>query len=317
MKKIIAIGMVKNSADIIESFIRCNGVWADKFVILDNMSTDRTVEILNLLKQEGYDIEIIPDEEIAYYQSEKMNVLLSYVCDTYDPDYIIPIDDDEVLTVDTGKDIKETICELEDGKVYNVVWRIYTPSDDDAPDVVCVPKRITHYFSCDIEGYIPNTKVIITKGAIKENPKLRIIQGNHSVADYNDEIVLNREIIVAHYPSRSDNQLKSKALVGWAGYMTMISKKQNWGFQWRVAYELAKSGKSFPMDLIKTYAEIYFTTDKETKVFEVIHPISLPDKCFEIRYTSPDEINYMENFCNTFEELAAKYVELAQKDLLD
>ena len=47
--KITVISVVKNSADIIETFIRANGLFADNFVLVNNGSTDRTVDILNAL----------------------------------------------------------------------------------------------------------------------------------------------------------------------------------------------------------------------------------------------------------------------------
>ena len=51
--RITVIGMIKNSADIIETFIRANGLFADKFVLIDNESTDNTRKILLQLIDEA------------------------------------------------------------------------------------------------------------------------------------------------------------------------------------------------------------------------------------------------------------------------
>ena len=92
--KLTVVGMIKNSADIIETFIRANGLYADNFVLIDNDSTDNTRKILDSLKNEGYDIEIIYDPENAYLQSMKTNILIRKVIDKTDADWIITLDDD-------------------------------------------------------------------------------------------------------------------------------------------------------------------------------------------------------------------------------
>ena len=52
-KKIFSITMVKNEMDIIESFIRYNLNILDGMIILDNGSTDSTLNIIKCLKDEG------------------------------------------------------------------------------------------------------------------------------------------------------------------------------------------------------------------------------------------------------------------------
>lgn len=53
MKKIVAISMVKNEMDIIESFVRHTLGFADLLIVADHKSTDRTREILESLQAEG------------------------------------------------------------------------------------------------------------------------------------------------------------------------------------------------------------------------------------------------------------------------
>ena len=48
--------MVKNEMDIIESFVRYNVNYLDGMIILDNGSTDNTLNILKSLKNEGLPI---------------------------------------------------------------------------------------------------------------------------------------------------------------------------------------------------------------------------------------------------------------------
>ncbi|MBR3525262.1 MAG: glycosyltransferase family 2 protein, partial [Lachnospiraceae bacterium] len=63
---IVCIGVIRNAADIIESMIRANALWADRFVFYDNMSTDRTAEIISALREEGFLVELLPDTEQSH-----------------------------------------------------------------------------------------------------------------------------------------------------------------------------------------------------------------------------------------------------------
>ena len=58
MNRIIAISMVKNEADIIESMVRYTLNYADYLLIKEHNSTDDTRKILELLKEEGLALEI-------------------------------------------------------------------------------------------------------------------------------------------------------------------------------------------------------------------------------------------------------------------
>ena len=59
--KIVSITMVKNEMDIIESFIRYNINIVDEMIILDNGSTDYTLDIINNLIEEGLNIVLLHD----------------------------------------------------------------------------------------------------------------------------------------------------------------------------------------------------------------------------------------------------------------
>ncbi|MCI6101295.1 MAG: glycosyltransferase family 2 protein [Selenomonas sp.] len=63
-RKIVAISMVKNEMDIIESFVRHTLGFADLLIIADHKSTDRTREILEALRTEGLPL-LVGDVEEA------------------------------------------------------------------------------------------------------------------------------------------------------------------------------------------------------------------------------------------------------------
>lgn len=93
-KSIWAIAMVKDEADIIESTIVHlfkHGV--DAVLVVDNNSTDSTLDILHSLSRK-YPLFVGTDSEPAYVQSEKMTWLANKVAEA-GAQWIIPFDADE------------------------------------------------------------------------------------------------------------------------------------------------------------------------------------------------------------------------------
>ena len=58
INKIVSVSMVKNEADVIESFVRHACTFVDEMYICDHKSTDGTLEILKSLQSEGLPIKI-------------------------------------------------------------------------------------------------------------------------------------------------------------------------------------------------------------------------------------------------------------------
>ena len=141
--KIYSISMVKDEEDIIESFIRFNSLIIDKFFILDNGSTDNTNGILNLLKKEGFDIEILSDTDTEFNQMYKTNELLHRILREYEQaDFIIPLDADEFIIEKSGGNAKHIISCLEQNKVYYYEWLSFVPSSAQMLKEAFVPARM-------------------------------------------------------------------------------------------------------------------------------------------------------------------------------
>ena len=88
------ISMVKNEADIIESFVRHvfeQGM--DRLLVADNGSTDGTYEILQQLSKE-FPIVLGRDNEFGYYQAHKMS-RLALLARRAGAAWVVPMDADE------------------------------------------------------------------------------------------------------------------------------------------------------------------------------------------------------------------------------
>ena len=76
--KLFGATMLRNEADIVESFVRHNLGVLDGLVAVDHGSADGTSEILAALVREGLPLDIRRDESVAYLQSETMTAAVSF-----------------------------------------------------------------------------------------------------------------------------------------------------------------------------------------------------------------------------------------------
>lgn len=310
--KITAIGVIKNAADVIEACIRGNSWLIDQFVLLDNMSTDRTVEILNSLQTEGFKIEVINDTEIQHTQAKKMDMLCAYVYEKYPSDFIIPLDDDEII-IPANKNIsmddaKKSLAALNRDSLYYLFWRVYIPTDYDDTTEINVAKRQTFCFSDTVST---SNKVIIPS-AITQEEGFHVIDGNHGAIFTREHGNFHfPDLKLAHFPIRSAEQIRSKALIGWTNLLTMPDRCKVNGIHWGTIYEQVKDGNTLTTELLQTLSALYLMPDAEIEV--VRDPVSLPSEYLQLKYTRSNEVNALENYCYYVESLAAKYADLVKQ----
>lgn len=308
--KITAIGTIKNAADVIEACIRGNSWLIDQFVFLDNMSTDRTVEILNLLQKEGFNIEILEDAEIQHAQAKKMDELCTYVYKKYPCDFIIPLDDDEILIPENVSisDVKKALRSLDRSSLYYASWRVYIPTEADDSTEINVAKRQKYCFSNNVSTH---SKVMIPS-ALTQEDGFHLLDGNHGAIFTKEHgNFLFPYLKFAHFPIRSAEQIKSKALIGWTNLLTIPDRCAVNGIHWEVIYEQIKEGNPLTTDLLQTLSALYLLPDSEIEVIK--NPITLPDEYMLLKYTNAQEVNALKNYCLNVESLAAKYAALVKQ----
>lgn len=310
---ITVVGMIKNSADVIETYIRANGLFADKFVLIDNNSTDNTVKILEKLAGEGYQIELYNDNENAYLQSMKMNILIRRVANSHSADWIIPLDDDEILVSKNGEDVREIISKWDKNKGYHANWRIYIPTEEDDNSIICPAKRQTFCFADEL---VNEGKVMFSNDiALDEN--FRIVQGNHNFVGVDAEEVKQNELIIAHYPVRSEEQIIAKALVGWTNYIAMPERKEGNGNHWKYIYDYYKEYSTVSIDAMWQICMMYLNNEDISVDNVVVNQklLNIDSKAYEIKYTGSNEVNAFLNYMQNTEILAENYANLLKEKL--
>lgn len=300
MKKAYCVGMIKNEADIIESYLRYHLEIFDGIVLLDNGSTDRTVEIINQMQSEGLPIYLKHDNTVEYVQGEKTTELINYTFEKFDPDIIFPLDVDEFLIAPNFPgNPRQFVNKLSPSIVY-YIERDYTyfPIHMNENQLF-IPKRLT--YASPIKDYWP--KVVVSKMIWKAySPS--ISGGNHDLLfdKKNARVKISQHLKLRHFPYRSLEHLKSKITVGWLNTLASYNYNEGHNYHWHNLFEeLKKNNFNISVDAILEHNETYVPMD-----------LSFCPSV-EIKYTTDHEVNAISNLLNYCETLASNYREMDKR----
>lgn len=274
-KIIFAVTLIKNEADIIESFVRYNINFFDGMIILDDNSTDNTPKILNKLEREGLNIYLFKRDKkvLGYFQAQITNQLIDLAIDKFNADIIFPLDADEFLISESDINPKQILQILDIDKVYSIMWRTYVVSEFD-------------------------------------DKKARIGKGNHNV--YTDKgcninHIELEQLKLAHFPLRSIEQAMSKVIVGWMNMLVIKDRPLHAAYHWEDMYNEIKNSSNLSFSTLKAMSEKYAieNTHKRIKIIEDKINLSF---CKEIimQYTCINEVNYMNNILSNIENIISK-----------
>ena len=73
---LVAVTRIRNDDDIVEALARHHAAMVDHHLFLDNGSTDRTVEILRSLRQEGLPITIYGNSAATFAETSQNTLLM-------------------------------------------------------------------------------------------------------------------------------------------------------------------------------------------------------------------------------------------------
>lgn len=296
MKKIIAVSVVKNECDIIESFCRYIVSYCNLLIIQDDSSTDNTKSILNALILEGLPIvfsriSIIEKNEFRLPQVIIMNQLVNEAFKTFGADIVIPADADEFIVADDGTSPRAVLEHLEDNKGYRIRWRTYIYNNPQMVNDVFLPEHFPLHRKPELEYYY---KVIITR-QLYANYGCKLTQGNHNLTYPNQQksAPMNdiADLYVAHYPIRSVSQLTAKVVNGWYSYLASPSRGKKWGYHWEKIYKKIKESGTLSECAAKETSIHYSISEKiileEDDYLAIYGPArtNFLEKCIKLKYT--------------------------------
>ena len=249
MSFIAVVSMVRNEADVIESFVRHNLGWADRLYVAVHESSDETLSILQALQGDGLPIVLSEVKGAAQLQSEVVTMLMRQAV-AEGAAFVVPLDADEFLLPDGGSNPSQSLgnfcrtifTSMDEGKVYAAAWVRYVPKSGQG----FLLSRRAHREKWPEKL----TKIILGAEAVRA-AELEISQGNHLVLlpgleGERQKVVPEalKGVHIAHYPWRSEEQAAKKAAVGWLGNVAKYTRYTRIANQWRDGYRELMKGRS-------------------------------------------------------------------------
>ena len=299
--KIVSVTMVKNESDIIESFVRYTLNIVDEMIILDNGSTDETLNILYELKNEKLPIFIIEDDTKYYEQDIQMNKLSLKAVLGHDADIICPVDADEFIISTDGQNPRKIIEKIKPNSYFLIKWRTYIPSKE-YDSLEFIPSLITKQVNEEFESYY---KVIFHKTLLIDYDA-KLSMGNHNLIyskQHESKIkkIFCDKLKIAHYPLRSKEQTMSKVLVGWPNMLSRKNVRKTQGVHWKWIFDKIKNSDNLSFEDLADFTSSYLNIPENKSIFNELKDNPIPlDFCkqIEIKYTS--KTNYLNNLLENY-----------------
>ena len=202
-----------DEADIVEAFIRHNSHYVKHHVIIDNGSTDGTLEILHSLKNEGVPLSLYKNNGISFSEQSFMTFLYERAVEDHGADWIVCLDCDEFIddrAVPGG--LAGVLSNVRsDAPAIKMAWHqyFYTKSDDYAE--LITPKRITRRLPGNYDSKVIVRGNLVGHDVVMDN-------GCHDVfidGSYHPNVKIIPDIYLAHYSERNTYQTIVKFVRGW------------------------------------------------------------------------------------------------------
>lgn len=203
---IVAVMMVRDEADVVGftlAHLLAEGV--DHVIVADNLSTDDTSRILSLYAQ-GNRVTVLPDEDPAYEQAQKMS-RLAHMAYGMGATWVLPVDADEVPYCPTGETLAQFFGRC-DGDIVEIVGYDHIVTDLDDLAVANPFLRIAHR---RVE------RQRLPKVAFRSHPSAQLEMGNHGVQIPGTPTTVGG-LELRHYQYRSLEQATRKLRQGKAAY---------------------------------------------------------------------------------------------------
>lgn len=249
--RIAVVSMVRDEADVIESFVRHNLMIADAMYVIDHASNDGTSDILAALVDEGLPLAVTRYDGVAQLQAELLTAAMAQAF-ADGAGLVLPLDADEFVWPEAGGTLataRATLQTLPTQAVYAWLgqWDCTLVTPEAGADRLLSARparRVAHPASIG--------KVFVGRAAyeLTRAQHGRLLQGNHQFvidgADGPSRIVPTEvdHLFLAHFPWRSAEQAASKEAIGWIANVAKYSRQTTRAFHWREGFERVLAGET-------------------------------------------------------------------------
>jgi len=297
MKKIVLVSMVKNEADIIESFVRHSLTYADELIVADHQSSDATWDILQKLRVEGLPLTLHRLYRVELAHREVMNRLTREAITEHGAELVLPFDADEFLVNDENNlSCRQVLETLDPENLYCLRWRVYEPLLPDQDRDRFLLSR-----SCKREqDFHGAQKTIVGADGYQNGRPYELVQGAH-FGKYLDDGSSVPMIVVpflhtAHFHWRSSDQYETKIATSWLNNVSKYTVHTVTASYLKGGFDSLMHHESAARESIMEHAAEKFNLSSYVKEQE-------------LRYTSTERADVQANVMAAAERIAEQLAE--------
>lgn len=232
--KLVMTLLVRDEEDILE-----DNIWyhyhqgVDAFIVMDNLSTDSTPQILRNLS-ELLPIEYLQQKEDNYDQSIWVTQMARIAYERYGADWVINNDADEFWSFPKGS-LKDALRTLPASVGAVNVPRVNAlPLFDQEPaSAVAHPRRSVLF---EVSSTNSLGRPLPSKCFHRASAEAIVSQGNHSVSGVSGDTVDGAGFLIYHYPYRALPRYSQRIAHGGQAYARNTTLPPEIGSTWRSGY---------------------------------------------------------------------------------
>lgn len=289
--KLAAVAMLRNEADIVESFVRHNLRFVDRMYLIDHDSVDATPAIIAALETEGLPLQSGKDPAAGFRQADRLTQLARHVLAKDGADFVFVLDADEFIRAPDRATLEARLAATRNAPSRVARWQVHVaPDDADGTPLERLRLRV------DAPKHPAMAKVVLGREFLAD-PRLSLAPGNHWILEPDGRerapVVLG-DVFLAHLPFRSVEQFLAKVINGWLAYKlahggaAANAASINW--HWRTLYEEWLAGREFAnADLRELAVRWYVAAPVPGAAAAAIVTTLVDDPIppVELRYTQP------------------------------
>jgi hypothetical protein len=208
---LVAVTRILNEEDIIEPLVRHHAALVDHHIILDNGSTDRSLEILHALSCEGLALTVLQCNSSIFSETQFNTWLYAHAVHAHGADWVLFLDADEFIDARGIGSLRSYLAQVPAGHMSLGLQLINydAPSPETDADINVVKR-----FSRRTRAPIGVWKVFV-RGNIGAE-RVQVDAGNHIIRVDGSfaHPVRQVDVLLAHYPNRSPFHWAGKAVTG-------------------------------------------------------------------------------------------------------
>ena len=206
--RVAAVTRVLNEDDIIEAFVRHTAAFADHMLLLDNGSSDRTMEILAALRGEGAPITVVQSRSPIHCEIPVNTLLYHTANQAFQPDWVLHLDADEFVDARAASLRARLEAVPAEMQAVKLPLRNYFAEGVDQAELL-TPRRMVLRDAAD-----PGVSKVMLRGGLP--PELTVGGGNHDAWNGPAPVpaLMLADVPLAHFPERHPVQTVLKAALG-------------------------------------------------------------------------------------------------------